>query len=376
MSWIKVLAINVFLTLALIGLLLLSPPLIVGAYRSFKAVKTAVGYPETRAEDPRASLDLYKGYDWTATHFRELHQQVTTYKDWVVWQRGDFAGQTINIVDGIRVSVDGADPASGAATFWFFGGSTTWGTGVSDAFTYPSIFSVVNGVHVKNFGMEGYSARQSLARLTNVFAAGSAYTDVKNIHAVFYDGANDVAQRCRYEVKGLASGRQALIQSYVNDRMRFDKWAFKRTFGQVIDSLEEISNNVRKASHIADSGYYACAENPERAREVAETLVNTWQVASDLMRARGGEFTAILQPVALQGEADTGYLNLTAHRILAKEYAAVYPLIREIAEDRDIDFIDLSATYDGCTDCYIDFCHVGPQAHERLVQAMSAHFFK
>ena len=121
-------------------------------------------------------------------------------------------------------------------------------------------------------------------------------------------------------------------------------------------------------THTVDN-YYSCASDAERAEEVAATLVNTWLAASDLVKSKGGEFTAILQPVAFIGNPIIKYLNLTTSYdiALAEQYTAVYPLVREMAEKRNIRFIDLTHVYDGCDNCYIDFCHVGPQGHQILV---------
>ena len=53
---------------------------------------------------------------------------------------------------------------------------------------------------------------------------------------------------------------------------------------------------------------------------------------------------------------------------MAMQYKAVYPLIRQFAKAKNIDFVDLSLVYDKCNNCYIDFCHVSPQAHKILVE--------
>ena len=83
-------------------------------------------------------------------------------------------------------------------------------------------------------------------------------------------------------------------------------------------------------------------------------------------------FLAILQPVAHFGNANTDYLDLNNSNNIAlvKQYEVVYPLIFEEARKAAIDFVDLTAVYDGCDDCYIDFCHVGPQAHHKLANAL------
>ena len=114
---------------------------------------------------------------------------------------------------------------------------------------------------------------------------------------------------------------------------------------------------------------YACSSDPRRAEEVAKTLIETWQVASDLVTKRGGRFTAILQPVAFIGSPNIDYLELNSANDLALsiQYETVYPLIRQFAAAANIDFVDLSTVYDNCDNCYIDFCHVGPQGHQLLV---------
>ena len=90
------------------------------------------------------------------------------------------------------------------------------------------------------------------------------------------------------------------------------------------------------------------------------------------MTQRGGKFTAILQPVAFIGNPNIDYLKLTSSNDLAlsMQYEAVYPLIRQFATAGNIDFIDLSAVYDKCDNCYIDFCHVGPKGHQVLVDSL------
>jgi hypothetical protein len=124
--------------------------------------------------------------------------------------------------------------------------------------------------------------------------------------------------------------------------------------------------------NIASKNYYSCSSDSRRAEEIARTLVETWQVTSDLVTKRGGKFTAILQPVAFVGSANVDYLDLTSAKnaALDVQYETVYPLIRQFAADANIEFVDLTSTYDNCNDCYIDFNHVGPQGHQILVDKL------
>ena len=137
--------------------------------------------------------------------------------------------------------------------------------------------------------------------------------------------------------------------------------------------LRAVTNRlgIVSASSIADNTY-DCSSDPSRAEEVAKTLVETRQVASDIVTKRGGVFTAILQPVAYIGSANLDYLDLTSNNdiALSMQYETVYPLIRQLAAAANIDFTDLSSVYDKCDNCYIDFCHVGPQAHQLLVDSL------
>ena len=134
-------------------------------------------------------------------------------------------------------------------------------------------------------------------------------------------------------------------------------------------SFATLIKNPKLSQNISvkfDNSLYDCASDNTRAKEVAKSLVDTWVLASDIVQNRGGRFTAILQPVAYFGNPEVSYLDLESSRSLEAQYKAVYPLIIDFAVKRKIRFIDMTKFYDDCTDCYIDYCHVGPQAHKRL----------
>ena len=152
------------------------------------------------------------------------------------------------------------------------------------------------------------------------------------------------------------------------------KYSFSRTFSQLSDFLVSVSQKVNtNIANTVASNAYDCVKNKKRALEVAQTLVNTWKTASNLAQSMGGEFFAILQPVAYFGKSEVDYLNLNSpyDKVLSEQYKVLYPLIIKIAEQSNLNFIDLSKTFDGCQNCYIDYCHVGPQGHYKLVQSLS-----
>ena len=363
MSWIKILLANIFITFSLLGMLLLAPPIAYSIYSLSLNTQT-----ENSSLDTRARLDLYDGIEWASTHFNEFSILNTTYFDYITWRRDDFEGETINIVDGLRETYEPTNPDINADEYLFFGGSTTWGTGVDDDNTYPKIFGDRLNTRVTNFGESGYIARQSLAFLANYFVDKSL-TDLSGKHIVFYDGVNDVATRCRSGISGLGTEREQQIQRMLSTKSN-KKYSFAKLFEQLTQFLQAVTRKLgtEEAQTIASENY-ACSSDPRRAEEIARTLVETWQVASDLVTNRGGKFTAILQPVAFIGSADIEYLELDRleDTALSMQYQTVYPLIRQFAADANIDFVDLTTAYDGCNNCYIDFCHVGPQAHQILV---------
>jgi len=374
MNLIKIMAINILIVLALLGTIILAPPIMNLTYQFLKQ------NADQSSGVTRGDLALYDSFEWAAKHFEEFKSLQTTYYDYITWRRDDYNGETINITDGLRHTPISSSLNKSATTYWFFGGSTTWGTGVSDLYTYPTIFAHQKKADVVNFGESGYIARQSLAYMLNHLISNNIQ-DLSNVHVVFFDGLNDVASRCRSEIAGLGTERETQIQKFLDSSGAdgsVEKYDFKRTFAQLSDFLAAI---VRRIGNVGSEQLYAeslaeklysCSKDNERAAEVAETLVRTWQAASDSVESRGGKFTAILQPVAFYGDADFSYLNLTTpnDQALSQQYETVYPLVTEIAKRSGLGFIDVTKVYDGCGECYIDFAHVGPQAHQLLVDRL------
>ena len=371
MSWIKVFFINISLTFCLLGMLLMAPPLLYSLYSL-----VAGGGANNTSSDERSQLTLYEEVPWAERHFIESGELQTTYYDFISWRRNDYVGETVNIVDGVRNTIGPQVQDDQSTQYYFFGGSTTWGTGVNDDNTYPSLFAQLTNSKVVNLGETGYIARQSLAYLNNLII-NESIVDMSGKHVMFYDGVNDVVNRCRAEISRLGTGRESQIQNVVSSsKYSYEKYSFLATFKQLVEFASAVAQKLGWVpSKIITDSFYSCSSNPERAQEIARTLVDTWQAASDLVEQRGGKFTAVLQPVAYIGSPVTNYLDLTSenHKSLAAQYHSVYPLIQEIAERRNIDFVDLTYVYNGCDYCYIDFCHVGPQAHQILVSNLVQH---
>lgn len=359
MSLIKILFYNVFIFFALVGICLLAPPFIYWSHETLNQISETDSNP--------IQWDWYTELAWSSNYWMEFNQLSMSYQDYVSWRRDDFEGETINIKQGLRLTTHSYDSNKSRREYWFFGGSTTWGTGVNDSNTYPSIFANFVREKVANFGETGYIARQSLALLVNHIVTNDL-TDLAHLNVVFYDGVNDVASRCRKENSKMGTSRDKTFQN----KIEVTDFGYPRLFGQLNDFLGVVLRRVDSSS-LSKNTFYDCSSDEGRAFEVAETLVNTWQMASDIVESRGGTFVAVLQPVAYFRNPDVNYLDLSGDNDLAlkEQYQTVYPLILRLARSKSFRFIDLTKAYDECATCYLDFCHVGPKAHEILVPKLA-----
>ena len=136
-----------------------------------------------------ASLPNYETYGWAERHFEEFNEQSYQYLSFVGWRRFPYDGETVKINEnGVRRTVDRTPNDKSSKAIFFFGGSTMWGSGVSDEFTIPSVFaSITQDYEAFNFGEAAYTAHQSLETLIKLLQAGER-PDV----VVFYDGVNEI----------------------------------------------------------------------------------------------------------------------------------------------------------------------------------------
>lgn len=94
----------------------------------------------------------------------------TEYKSFISWRRKLYVSKYTNIKGQYQNRISTNEGIDNSV--WFFGGSTVWGTGVSDDNTIPSFFAKISGERVSNFGETGWSTRQSLNQLINLIGDG------------------------------------------------------------------------------------------------------------------------------------------------------------------------------------------------------------
>jgi len=329
------------------------------AYLSIFAVGALVRKGRQLAErnDARASLPNYADFPWASRHFSELKALQTDYVSYLGWRRRPFAGETI-VIDATRRIRETPQvvAAAPARAVYFFGGSAMWGTGSDQIHTIPSAFQRLAGGRVLNFGESGWCAHQSLNQLVKLYTEGHR-PDV----VVFYDGSNEVAEKCRSDSDFWAIDRERQIQR-----------ALTYPPGEVGYLLQPIVTAAAAARRMIGLGPqprdYDCDADPRKAELIAEQVATDWKIAASLVTSYGGRFQAYLQPIVYFSRTRTDRLRVEP--LMREQFEAVYPLIRRKMAALP-DTADLSAIFDRDEYIYIDFCHISPNGNAIVAERIA-----
>jgi lysophospholipase L1-like esterase len=311
------------------------------------------------AEDSRAQLPNYAGSrSETETIFREFRDLRTVYAPYQGWSRAPYQGEVTTVgPDGDRLHA--ATTVDPVATVRFFGGSTIWGTGVTDQGTIPALFNATfPELAVFNHGESGYVSRQGLARLVNLVNQGAPMDWV-----VFYDGFNEVLYHCRPEVSINGHGRAARIAGLLTPS--------SHVANDLFGSLRTVLAFLTRKAPWRKPATSRCYDDPDYARRIAATLIENWRIARAVARVGGAEFLAVLQPVAAFGTPRVDHLEIKERDL--RNFAEVYPVIREsIAAEALPWVIDMTEIFDGDDLLYVDTCHVTRDGNRRVAAALAA----
>jgi lysophospholipase L1-like esterase len=355
---LKVIAVNIFVIAALITL---------GNFLAVSGIRLANAMKPYRY----ARAHLYPNYDhvdWALDHFTEYANLTKGfYEAFYGWRRPEMHGKTINIDENGRRRTFRSSDTEQDRVIAFFGGSTTWGTGVDDESTIPSFFAKLNpNYEAINYGETGYVAHQSLNLLMKEYFGGFR-PDV----VVFYDGVNDVGNKCLRNSDVFSHSRENMIRDILRDR---DNASYLAAIDPMIDFVGRAKRTLQGRQQPAATSAYDCHENPAKAEAVARYLLSDWSVAKHLVESGGGEFVAILQPQAYDGTSRLDHLDLPEPA--GWQYAAVYPKIVELL-DREFpelraNFVDLRRALDQDGYFYIDQCHLSPNGNEIIARRIDA----
>ena len=212
------------------------------------------------------------------------------YFSYVEWRQKPFVGQTINIDPeySIRKTPITLSRDMGKRTY-FFGGSTMWGWGADDSHTIPAQFQALMGGEVLNFGEHGWVAHQSFNQLMKLYGGGHRPDEV-----IFYEGANEVANKCRTENDFWAHPREDRIRRAVATKpFRFTYYI------EPLLALGRLAKSDLRKYLQRSAPAFNCDSDSTKADRIAEQLVNDWTLAKAIVDLYGGRFHAYLQPVAL-----------------------------------------------------------------------------
>lgn len=351
----KIILINILVCYIIVSLIIIIPPI----YKTVENhINAAIDY------DDRVNIPSLSKYPWIKTYFQESKKITNKYYDFVGWRSDYFNGEIINIdSDGYRR--DEAGNALFKSDIWFFGGSTMWGTGVPDKFTIPQYYYEKTGNKTFNLGTSGYTAHQSLNLLMKNYLLGGRPDLV-----IFYDGVNDVAQKCRIESDYYSTSRQNQIRTALLN----SKYPLTQLVTPSFNIFKELFNRTNQ--NLSGNSFYDCNTNQIKGRLVARALLYDWLFAKQIVEQNGGTFYPVLQPVSYIGNPNISYLeSVKNNNGLRLQFKFVYDEIRKLAKEMKIEYIDLTDAFDGDKMLYFDFCHVNPEGNniiaEKLVQIIN-----
>jgi hypothetical protein len=208
-------------------------------------------------------------------------------------------------------------------------------------------------------------AHQSLLLLIQLLQDGHRPNVV-----VFYDGVNEVLQQCRRETRHGSHAREDGIRSALAATKSENVYGLRYMTQPLVALAHVVSGRIalwtRNETKHLDS-LFNCHTDAGKAQQVADSLIQDWEMARKLVEAHGGRFIGILQPVAHFSETRKDHIRLPD--IQRKQYEAVYPLIRAKMAERP-GLHDFTGVLDRDEYIYIDFCHLSPNGNRHVAQKL------
>ena len=336
--------------------------------------------------DSRTAADTYHNADWTTKYFKEGKASfVVEWAPYAYWRCQPFRGQYINVdAKGIRKtwqpeSMPGEDGRR--PRIFFFGGSTTWGTGARDDFTIPSITARLlwrKGIsaHVTNFGQIGYVSTQELIALLLELQKGNV-PDV----VVFYDGVNDTFSAFQQRIAGLPQNEYNRVREFNSSRKTIsifaDNLSSIRFLGSLIYRRSVRHPAVTPIPFRAPIGQ---TSPPTDSESVTKGVVDDYERNIEAVRAlaRRYGFRALFywQP-SIFGKA---HLTQYEERELRKNSAMkpffdlTYRLVKQhnLNQGGETGFHDLSEVFSDTTEpLFVDWCHMGETGNSLVAEQIA-----
>ena len=276
--------------------------------------------------------------------------RATGWQPFVYFRRKPYAGALIHVdAHGFRATVNPTH-SENQRSVWLFGGSTVWGTGVSDAHTLASELARAGSVQVLNFGETGYvSAQSQLAFMASLRCADAVRPDF----VVFVDGVNDVYAALQSGVAGTPQNESNRVAEF-NVTRSADAFA-----AAMLERLEGIRLLEQRLRGI----------EPEReinalAYQVARNYLAVVSQTRAMAAAEGIPVRFVWQPSvfdkAQPTDEERGVIgsSLARHRDLQLATTRVLKNLLQNAPEADVLLLD--TIFDArSAPIFIDFAHTG-----------------
>ncbi len=286
----------------------------------------------------------------------------TQWQPFVYFRRKPYAGKLIHVdAHGFRATVNPSESKT-LRSVWLFGGSTVWGTGVSDAHTLASELARLASMHVLNFGETGYvSAQSQLAFMASLRCADAARPDV----AVFVDGVNDV-------YAALQSGIAGAPQNESNRRAEFNVTRSGDAFAAAM--LERLGGVRLLMDRVNGMAPEPVVE--DLAIQVARNYLAVIRQTRAIAAAQGVRALFVWQPSvfdkAQPTEEERGVVggSLARHRDLQMATTRALKVLLQNAPEPDLLILD--TLFDANSGpIYIDFAHTGLVGNALMAQHLA-----
>jgi len=315
-------------------------------------------------EPSRAELPNYIDHKEMAKKvFSEYGQQVFGYESFTGWRNKPYAARYTHVNEnGMRYYPNAYVADSTYKKVRFFGGSTMWGEGSPDSLTIPAIFQAKNpSVQVYNHGQLAYNSRQNVEVLINLINKGEEVGDV-----IFYDGVNDVSFLCPSDVPVPGHRLAPIFDKKIYGGMKAVAFEiFNKLF------LDKTLLLIQKINPPDYDEQYNCDDNPEKVQAIVDFMIGNWKLAHELVTNRGGQFTAVLQPIAYVGNPKVEHLKLGKE--LGENVQLVYDALITRIKKENLDWIYIMTdAFDKDEYIYVDFCHVSPNGNQIIADRIQS----
>jgi hypothetical protein len=344
---IKTIFINIFIYFAFIGIFVFSPIIIYQSYKFLKKLN------EVQVKINPKNIEF----------FNEMKKIKYVYNDFITYKYEEYKSDSINIdSNGNRVTKLSENINDKLPNYIFFGPSTIWGYGENDEKTIASIFSQKNRAFVQNFSSNGYTSRQSLAKLINYYIE-NPYSSKKRI-IIFNDGAIDFYINCKDEDKILKTQlTENIKENVISSKETY--LSFDLLIKPSLEFIKKIENKIQGKKIEKKECTY------EKIKYISNSMIEVWKTANSLAKVHGDEFVITLTPFAHEDSLIVPSIEFNVQEYQKIAIEKGYELIRKNIETYpEINFIDLSKIFNS-KKAYLDPMHYSFEGKKIYVEKLT-----